>query len=73
MVGLAVVAVAGSFNDSSIDIIDSGANIVVLALVVGLVYSSLLPTDASAAMISVTAAVVVVAAASGWLFLRQRR
>ncbi|MGA9873986.1 MAG: hypothetical protein WBQ44_22970, partial [Rhodococcus sp. (in: high G+C Gram-positive bacteria)] len=66
---LVVVAAAGILSDSSIDVVWSISQIVVLPFAIGLVYASLLPTNAPTALISVTAPVVVsvpIVADFGW-------
>ncbi|QCB49886.1 hypothetical protein E5720_07765 [Rhodococcus sp. PAMC28707] len=66
---LAVVAATGLFTDPPLDWINMGANVFVLPFAVGLLYASLLPTDAPAATMSVTTPIAVsipIVAEFGW-------
>ncbi|MCZ4077015.1 hypothetical protein O1W68_03585 [Rhodococcus sp. H36-A4] len=66
---LAVVAATGLFTDPPLDWINLGANAFVLPFAVGLLYTSLLPTIAPAATMSVTTPIAVsipIVAEFGW-------
>lgn len=66
---LAVVAATGILADTSVDVVDSAAKIVVLPFAVGLLYASLLPTSPPAAAVSLTTPIAVsvpIVAEYGW-------
>ncbi|MDJ0363095.1 hypothetical protein [Rhodococcus sp. H29-C3] len=66
---LAVVAATGLFTDPPLDWINMGASVFVLPFAVGLLYASLLPTNAPAATMSVTTPIAVsipIVAEFGW-------